>query len=113
MGNSRGLVASIEGSLVGIVHWGEGGRWERRRSRRLGGSEPGAPQDQFAQLGNRDPFGRVELKYAPHDGIQFRRNGENGPKELGIFHVSPKGGILERGPLPWVTAASEVHQDDP
>ena len=107
----NGLVASVVGSLLSIVHWGEGRGRQRRGSRRLGCGEAGASHDQLTKLRNGDPLSRVELKDAPHDGIQLRGDGKNGPEELGILHVGTEGAVLERGALPWVAAACEVHQD--
>jgi len=109
--SSLGLVDSIENSVSGIVHWLERRRGERRRRGRPRG-KPLAVQDQLPQLWNGNPLSRVILKDALQDGIQLSRQWKNGPQELGILHVGPESGILERGTLPWVTATCEVHEND-
>ena len=96
-GSNRGntLVASVVGGLLSIVHWSE--RWgrQRRSGSRFGRGEAGATHDQLTELRNGDPLGRVELKDAPHDGIQLRGNGKNGSQELGVLHVGTESAVLE------------------
>lgn len=73
----------------------------------------GASQNQSPELRNADPSAWVTLENAPQDGIEFRRQGQNGTQELGILEVGSEGRILNGSTLPRVPAAREVHQDDP
>jgi hypothetical protein len=110
--NRNRLVASVERSVPDVVHWSKWRRGERGGGCGLGRSEAGAPQDQVSKLRDGDPLGRVEFEDALQDGVQLWGEGKNGPEELGILHVGAESAVLERGPLPWVTATGQVHKND-
>lgn len=108
----NGLVACVVRGILLVVHRGERRRRQRSRSGRLGRGEPGASHDHLAELGDGNPLDRVELKDAPHDGVQLMGDGQNGAEELRVLHVSTEGAVLERSTLPWVAATGQVDQDD-
>lgn len=66
----------------------------------------------FTDLWNSSTFGRVELEDAPENGIEFKRDREDAPKELGVLHESTEGAVFKGGALPWVATTSEVDKDD-
>ena len=115
------LLSRRRKSLKSIPHREDGfnamkRRGRRRQRRRFRGwdrlGEPGAIQDELAQLRNRDPLDRVAFKDTAQDVNHLGRQGQNGLEEEGILEVGPIRGVLERSALPGITTTGQVHQHD-
>jgi len=85
---------------------------QRGAVERTSGGKPVAGKDPVPELGDRDPLGGVDLEHAAEDGVQFGREGEDRPEEVGVLEEGPEGAVRLGRPLPRVPAAGEVDEDN-
>lgn len=74
--------------------------------------EAGAMIDELLELADGNPGGRIGVKDHAQDVVEFIGQGQNGLQEVPVLAKCPVRGILLGRLLPWIAAASQVHQDD-
>lgn len=78
----------------------------------LGHSECSDVLDGVLQLRNVHAVRRFDGEDAFEDLVELKRDWEDLAKEVVVEKVRPEGLVGDRGRLPWITAASEVYEDD-
>lgn len=73
----------------------------------MAGHNPGS------QFLNGNPFLRVALEDEAENEVELRGKRQDGPEHSWVLEVCAEGAVRRRGPLPWVPATGEVHQDNP
>lgn len=86
--------------------------WRRRRGNSRSLSEAWALKDHLVQLSNAASATSIGLEAFAENRVKLVRKRQNSLEKVPVLHVSPEGGILTRGTLPWVAAASQVDQND-
>lgn len=68
--------------------------------------------NQVLELGDSDPFSRIDFKDPAKNQVQFWREREDGLQETCILEVSSEGAVALRSTLPWITSTGKVDEDN-